>query len=169
MTKPTDIDEPNRAETKFQELEENLNASFRASANEPSAVDLTRIKARAESIPAGVSAPQTWLRALLVGACATLALITFQNLERSEPLLDEKHAAAMETNREGEKTLEIDRGISADSKSSKTITADSEEVWDEEALHYLEIGWEEDYELDMLHGIPNVEETALLLTAYESL
>ena len=165
MTKPT-ARAKDHSETSFQELEENLNSSFRVSANEPSQVDLTRLKARAESIPAQAPGAQSWLRPLLTGACAILAVITVQNLDRGEPYKTRTPAAA--ENVEIRPTEPTNRIVPDSTRSAPAIGA-AEEPWDEEALHYLEIGWEEDYELDMLHGIPNVEETALLLTAYETL
>ena len=167
MTKPTARNDMNEPERNFQKLEENLKKSFRISADEPSPVDITRLKARAESIPSAASKGYVWLRPLLIGTCAIFAVMSFQNTFQGTSGSKEIPARSEHS--------EIKTGESVLRNGEETNTTSAfdpgfyEETWDEEALHFLEIGWEADYELDLLHGVPNAEETALLLAAYESL
>jgi hypothetical protein len=162
---PKDQNKSPTADVKtLSETEEQLQAHFDATAPVPSEVDLTRMKARAEAIPASSGPGLAWLRpALLLGA---FALITFAFLHRGQ---------------QSERTDSIAQAPAVPSTESSSWVADVSESMaaqpsiqlgqrDAESLEpFLEIGWDDDYDLDMLHGSYDEGEYALILEVYESL
>ena len=146
-------------------LEESIAQSFQSTASVPSDVDLTRMKARAESIPSSsVIVPSILRPAWVMGACVLGAVILFQV----------SNEGSMDTNGSvtaTELTPQETASLFADAKNS---TADEPEMfqeqWENESFEpYLEIGWEDEFELDMLHGSSDRDQAALILAVYESL
>lgn len=161
------VDKPDNMNTPtedFSELEDEIKGYFDSSASVPSQMDLTRIKARAESIPSSASPIPYWLRpALVASTCALATFIFFQQNFHSDGLLKDHTPAT--------RTAGTATALMADAHTSQgLVPSDAKDPWiSEDSEPYLEFGWEDDFDVDLFHGVYDQSETALILATYESL